>query len=54
MLLLYLLVPLPLQQSFAHCRATRVHTSPCQQTENFLFLEAFVRRDNLFLMHLPG
>lgn len=31
-----------------------VHTYPCQQTENFLFLEVFVRRGNLFLMRLPG
>lgn len=51
MLLLYLLVLLPSQQPFAHCS---VHTHPRQQTEYFLFLEAFVWRGNLFLMPLPG
>lgn len=51
MLLLYLLVPLPSQQPFAHCS---VHTHPLQQTEYFLFLEAFVWRGNLFLMPPPG
>lgn len=54
MLLLYLPAPLPLQQPFEHCRAIQSTPISSPAGRNFLFLEAFAWRGNIFDTHLPG